>query len=66
VAFDADGGIPTPTLAKATVGDLVDPTRPGSPTALVNTASRAMGDDAAAWSVFRLRELVRGLEPEGD
>ena len=51
-----------PGAAQRTVGDLVDPHRPGGVTELVNAVTNATGQDAAEWSLSRLLQMVGMLE----
>lgn len=47
-----------------TLGDLVDPRRPGRMIDVINTVSRDVGDDCKEWSVARLLSMVINIEQE--
>jgi len=64
LVWGADESGDGPGLAGRTVGDLVDPTRAGSATAVVNLVTRAVGTDAAAWDVGRLLSMAGQVEAE--
>jgi hypothetical protein len=53
-----------PSVGERSLGDYLDPSRPGGATALVNAASRECGTDAAAWRWARLVTFVASLERE--
>ena len=65
LAFRTESAGWSPGVAERTVGDLVDPYRPGSALEVVNVVSRVLGMDAAAWSWDRLVHLAAGVEREG-
>lgn len=48
--------------ARRTIGDVLDPYRPGSATATVNSTTLALGLDTAEWSWVRIVTLAAGLE----
>lgn len=50
------------SLSDRTLGDLVDPTRPGRMLSLVNAVSADIGTDAAGWTVDRLLAYAATLE----
>jgi hypothetical protein len=50
--------------ADRTLGDLVDPTRPSGIMPVVNSVSREVGRDVAAWSVQRIWALYAQMEAE--
>jgi len=62
LVWGADESGDGPGLAGRTVGDLVDPTRAGSVTAVVNLVTRAVGTDAAGWGVPRLVGMAGQIE----
>lgn len=66
LAFGAEGDATDPDPWERTVGDLVDPTRTASVIDVVNAVSKAVGDDAAGWSVERLLRMVATLQAEAD
>lgn len=53
-----------PTSAARSLGDLVDPTRPGGVMPVVNSVSRAVGRDVGGWSVRRVWAVYVQLEFE--
>jgi len=53
-----------PTSTERTLGDLVDPTRPGGIMPIVNSASREVGRDVASWSMQRIWGLYAQIEAE--
>lgn len=53
-----------PSVSERTVGDYLDPQRPGSATTLVNTVSRVCGVDAAGWTWPRIVNMAAGVEQE--
>ena len=52
------------SLRERTVGDLVDPYRPGSALEVVNLVTRRVGLDAAGWNVDRLVSMADGVMRE--
>ena len=52
------------SLRERTVGDLVDPYRPGSALEVVNLVTRRVGLDAAEWSADRLLSMADGVMRE--
>jgi hypothetical protein len=59
-----EGRIEPDGVADRRFADLVDPTRPGRVTDIVNAASREVGTDAKDWRVDRLVSMVAQLERE--
>ena len=52
------------SLRERTVGDLIDPYRPGSALEVVNLVTRRVGLDAAGWSADRLLSMADGVMRE--
>jgi len=55
-----------PSTAARTLGDLTHPTRPGTPTAVVNAVSQAVSTDTASWRWERLVQFYAGLERDAE
>lgn len=64
VAHVGEGVYEPPGVAGRTLGDMVDPTRPGRVTDLVNAVSRELGSDAKGWRYDRLVSMGAQLERE--
>lgn len=64
LAFGTEEASDPPGAAERSIGDLLDPTRPGSVTDLINAVTKETGIDAAGWSVTRLLRMVARLERE--
>lgn len=64
LAFAGDSVPSEYGVTDRTLGDTVDPYRPGSAMEVVNAVTRAVGSDAAGWSWVRLVAFVSGLERE--
>lgn len=58
------GDFSDPNPIQRTLGDYVDPTRPGSVRWVVNAVSREVGADAKDWDVARLVEMVGQIARE--
>lgn len=62
LTFDAGVNADVPTAAARTIGDLIDPLRPGDMTTVINVVTQATGQDAADWTVGRLFGMLEVLE----
>ena len=64
IAHGGEGDFREPSVAERTIGDLLDPRRPGRVVDLVNAAARETGLRVEGWRVDRLLSMVSGLEAE--
>lgn len=64
LAWGGEGDHSMPGMAARTLGDVVDPGRPGSVQAVVNATTRQVGVDTAAWPWGRLVGMYGMLERE--
>lgn len=64
LAHGGEGDHGTPGVWERTIGDLIDPSRPGSIMAVVNSVSREVGRDVQGWRVDRLVSMYAGLVQE--
>ena len=53
-----------PGPGERSVGDVIDPFRPGQATDTVNAVSRGMGMDVAGWSWDRIVSMAATLQHE--
>lgn len=60
--FGTEQNVTDPKNHERTLGDLLDPLRPGRMTDLVNSVTRETGIDAATWRVDRLLRMVASIE----
>lgn len=66
LAFLGEGDHADLSVYERTLGDLVDPTRPGRFIDVVNTVTRDAGLDAKDWGVQRLLSMVVNIEREAN
>lgn len=59
-----EGDYSDPTLAERTLGDYLDPHRPGSTMQLCNAAARDVGQPVDTWPYARLVRLVATIQRE--
>jgi len=64
LAHLGEGDYEPPAAHERTLGDLLDPTRPGRPTDMVNAVSREMRTDVADWRLDRVLSMLRQLDNE--
>lgn len=64
LAFGADENPGDPRTYERTLGDLLDPLRPGRVVDIVNAVTRETGVDAEGWRIDRLLSMVAGLEAD--
>jgi hypothetical protein len=66
LAFDGEGSWEEPDTYERTLGDLIDPTRPGRMQDVVNAVSRDVGTDTAEWGVARLLSALVPIRQEAE
>ena len=62
LAFRADGDISDVSAYQRTLGDLLDPARPGRIVDVVNAVTRHSGIDAGEWPINRVWSMLESIE----
>lgn len=60
--FEGEGDFSPPGVRDRTLGDWLDPTRPGRTVDIVNAVSREVGSDVAGWRFTRTLEFFAAVE----
>lgn len=62
LVHDAGKNVEIPTPTERTIGDLLDPMRPGEVMSVINLVTKATNQDAMGWSWNRLASMLTVLE----